>query len=196
MRNTKSKRQQKKIRESVKIYFGVVIIGFVYYQYSTNRLFQVSHQLLLSDFVITIMTAVVVLLLLKNIRIAIRRKRYLVSGIKEIDKMDGVTFEAVCASHLTRLGYRVEETPASCDKGADLIAKKGRDTIAVQCKRYNNKLSNTCVQEVVASMKVYKANKCMVITNSYFTPNCRQVAEANDCILWDRDTIIRKFKLN
>ena len=125
-----------------------------------------------------------------------RRRKYCVSGIREIDYMDGISFEHVCAAHLEKLGYKVKETPASNDKGADLIAKKGNDTIAVQCKRYKGKVPNSCVQEVVASMNVYGANKCMVITNSYFTSNCRQLAEANNCILWDRNTIIENFNLH
>lgn len=125
-----------------------------------------------------------------------RYKKYCVSGIREIDYMDGISFEHVCAAHLNKLGYNVKETSATNDKGADLIAKKGKDIIAVQCKRYKAKVPNSCVQEVVASMNVYGANKCMVITNSYFTSNCQQLAEANNCILWDRDTIIENFRLH
>lgn len=124
-----------------------------------------------------------------------RRKKYLASDIREIDQMSGSEFELVCANHFRKLGYRVEETPASCDMGADLILRKGREVIAVQCKRYKNKLSNSCVQEVVASMPIYNATSCMVVTNSFFTPNCKAVAEANGCILWDRDTIIEIFKI-
>ena len=124
-----------------------------------------------------------------------RRKKYLASDIQEIDQMSGSEFELVCANHFRKLGYRVEETPASCDMGADLILRKGHEVIAVQCKRYKNKLSNSCVQEVVASMPIYNATSCMVVTNSFFTPNCRAVAEANGCILWDRNTIIENFKI-
>lgn len=109
--------------------------------------------------------------------------------------MSGAEFELVCANHFRKLGYRVEETPTSCDMGADLILRKDREVIAVQCKRYKNKLSNTCVQEVVASMPVYHATSCMVVTNSYFTKNCKTVAAANGCILWDRNTIINNFKI-
>ena len=124
-----------------------------------------------------------------------RRKKYLASDIQEIDQMSGSEFELVCANHFRKLGYRVEETPASCDMGADLILRKGHEVIAVQCKRYKNNLSNSCVQEVVASMPIYNATSCMVVTNSFFTPNCRAVAEANGCILWDRNTIIENFKI-
>jgi len=46
----------------------------------------------------------------------------------------GVEFEKTLAELFKALGYEVNKTPASGDQGIDLILKKGKETIVVQCK--------------------------------------------------------------
>lgn len=65
----------------------------------------------------------------------------------------------------------------------------------MQCKRYKGKVGISAVQEVLGAKGYYKADKAMVITNSYFTPNAIKLANANDVELWDRNDLINKFNL-
>ena len=44
-------------------------------------------------------------------------------------------------------------------------------------------------------MKFYNADKCMVITNSYFTKGARELAKAAGVILWDRTILREKIEL-
>ncbi|MFC4803452.1 restriction endonuclease [Filifactor villosus] len=67
----------------------------------------------------------------------------------------------------------------SHDYGADLIISKNGETIAVQAKRYRNKVGIKAIQEAVASMKVYSCNRAMVITNSYYTKSALELATGN-----------------
>lgn len=106
-----------------------------------------------------------------------------------IDKMKGLEFEYYVADILKKQGYkRVSVTKATGDFGVDIIctAKKGKDRIAIQVKRYNSPLSGKAIQEVVAGARHYNATRSMVITNSTFTPKAKILAKSNDCELIDR----------
>lgn len=110
--------------------------------------------------------------------------------VERVDLMSGEQFEAFLAECFQRLGYGVQTTPKTNDYGADLILyKDGRKTV-VQAKRYQNKVDNSAVQQVVAAIPFYGANDAIVITNSLFTPNARELAKANKVRLWDREQLI------
>lgn len=117
--------------------------------------------------------------------------RYLRSPLAKIDEMTGEEFEFVLSKHFERQGYAVEMTPASNDYGADLILQKKDETIVVQAKRYEGKVGTTAVQEVTAAKDYYEADRCIVVTNSYFTRNAVNLAEANEVELIDRDELAK-----
>ena len=48
--------------------------------------------------------------------------------------------------------------------------------------------------EAVAGAKYYNATKTMVVTNNGFTKSARDLAQANNVVLWDR--AILKEKMN
>lgn len=62
-----------------------------------------------------------------------RALRRTIDGLRLLHPDD---FEAEVARWLRREGWRVERRGGSGDGGIDLLARKGRDTLAVQCKRY------------------------------------------------------------
>ena len=70
-------------------------------------------------------------------------------------------------------------TPCSGDSGADLIATDGAARLAIQTKRFGSTVGPSAVQEVVASLAVYKAAGGMVVTNSTFSPGSISLAKAN-----------------
>ena len=111
--------------------------------------------------------------------------------IKKLDNMEGHEFEFACAGILRANGFKkVEVTKASGDFGVDIIAVKKRKRYAVQCKRYEKKLNNSAIQEVIGGLAYYGCDCGAVMTNSYFTEPARQLAEVNDIELWDRDVLI------
>ena len=83
----------------------------------------------------------------------------------------------------------------SNDYGADLVMKKHGKVTVVQAKRYKNTVGNSAVQEIVAAKAYYKADKCMVVTNSYFSKNAKNLAKSNHVELWDRDSLKNKFNI-
>ncbi len=122
-----------------------------------------------------------------------KKKKYLKSPLSEIDVMYGEEFEKYLKYHFEKMGYKVKLTPKSNDYGADLILKKDGDKIVVQAKRWSESVGNTAVQEVVAAKAYYKANRAMVVTNSYFTSNARNLAHVNNVELWDRSNIVKNL---
>ena len=115
---------------------------------------------------------------------------YLNSPLSKIDKMNGEEFEYYLKLKLQKLGYKVEITPKTGDYGADLFCFRGDETIVIQAKRYENNVGTAAVQEVTAAREYYEANSAVVVTNSYFTLNALNLAEANKVALIDRDDLL------
>lgn len=119
-----------------------------------------------------------------------RRRTFTELSKIRVDEMTGVEFENYCATLLPYSGYsNIEGTKVSGDQGVDLTAFKGGINYAIQCKRYNSKVSNKAVQEVIAGMKVYNCEKSMVMTTNYYTKSAQELAEIWDVILIDRDKL-------
>jgi hypothetical protein len=96
-----------------------------------------------------------------------------------------IEFETYVARLLQVAGYRVVGTRATGDQGADLIAKRGGRTIAIQAKGYTGTVGNSAVQEITAAVRFYNADEGWVVTNSIFTAFARSLAHANNIRLID-----------
>ena len=133
----------------------------------------------------------------RNLRLSgIIKKHISDEELKAVDEMGGVIFEQYCASLLNALGsFHLSSfslTPAKADYGADIIIETAyEERICVQCKRSNSKVGVDAVQEVVASKNYYEADKCVVITNNYFSPNACDLAVKNGVLLIDRDRLLK-----
>jgi restriction system protein len=115
------------------------------------------------------------------------------SGIREVDVMDGQTFERYLATLFQRLGYEVERTGRRGDYGADLVVWRDGVKIAVQAKRWTKNIGVRAIQEAVASKGYYKADRSMVVANRPFTQQARVLARANEVELWDRDRLMEEM---
>lgn len=133
---------------------------------------------------------------INQLKIKSAEKRYLNSGMTEIDNLSGEDFERFLAAHFRKEGYRVELTPKTQDYGVDLIISKNGCKIAVQAKRYADNVGIKAIQEICAGKNYYKADKAMVITNSSYTSNARRLAVECGVDLWDRNRMIEKFKIS
>ncbi|PDZ08210.1 restriction endonuclease [Bacillus pseudomycoides] len=114
-------------------------------------------------------------------------KRMAKSGIRYIDKMDGHQFEVYLKALFRELDYRPVVTRKTGDYGADLILK-GKNRIVIQAKRYGvkNRVGISAVQEIYAAQAYYKAQEAWVVTNSIYTRQAKELAEACHVKLIDR----------
>ena len=118
------------------------------------------------------------------------------SPIERIDSMSGRQFEEFIAEFFKKKGYITSLTPESGDFGIDVIIENSFIKIGIQTKCYNDKVSNSAVQEAVTGIKHYNLDKAMVITNSYFQPSAITLAKDNNVILWDRDKLLQELEGN
>ena len=106
--------------------------------------------------------------------------------------MTGAEFEEFVAAVIRGNGYEViEMTKTTGDFGADIIASKNGENIAVQCKRYAKPVGVKAVQEAISAMKHYDCDSCLVVTNSRFTKQAMELANDNEVVgLWDRNFLV------
>ena len=109
--------------------------------------------------------------------------------INDIDSISGYDFERVLKSLFQKMGYQVIHTSLSNDQGADLIVEKFNVKTVVQAKNWQNNVTNSGIQEAVAAIKHYDAQKAMVISSSGFTQSARELAQSNNVVLWDRSIL-------
>lgn len=104
----------------------------------------------------------------------------------EINNLSGVEFEVWVSKLLKENGFiDIRGTPATGDQGADLIAKRGGQTIIIQAKRYQGTVGNKAVQEVASAVQFYSGDEGWVITNSTFTPSAKALAQKSGVRLID-----------
>lgn len=123
-----------------------------------------------------------------------RENRLKNSTLKDIDNMSGEEFEEFLEIVFRDRGYKTMLTPLTGDYGADLLIKKKGVKTVIQAKRWKSTVGVEAVQQVVASMKYYKATDAMVITNNYYSQNAINLAKVNNVRLWDRGDVIKLIK--
>jgi HJR/Mrr/RecB family endonuclease len=85
-----------------------------------------------------------------------------------------------------KLPPSIQKSSGSGEQGVDIVAFDKGEKIAIQCKLYSSKVSNSAVQEISASLRLYGADRGVVITNQTFTSSAESLARANNIELIDR----------
>jgi restriction system protein len=125
-------------------------------------------------------------------RVGLQRRRDLKRAALEItavDQMSGVEFEEFVAAQLRTRGWGVTHTARTGDYGVDLIARKDRTCLAVQCKRLTRDVGVAAVQQVVSGARQHGCNQAVVVTNQAFTKAARQLATTHRCRLVGREQL-------
>lgn len=113
---------------------------------------------------------------------------------EEIDNMAFDEFEFYVKEMFNAKGYSsslTEKVPS--EFGADVIAIKDNEIIAIQCKhtRIGAKIDKQAIMQLHSEAKdFYKATKLIAITNSYFNQNAMNLAEIHDVEIIDRSNIL------
>jgi len=114
------------------------------------------------------------------------------------DVTTGAEFERYCARVLRDAGWDVEETRGSGDHGVDLIAKRSRLRVAIQCKFHEKAVGNRAVLEVVGGARHYRADATAVVSKSGYTPMAEELARSNGTLLvahYDLGSLTRRLSL-
>ena len=95
----------------------------------------------------------------------------------------GITFEKECSIILENSSWITEFTPKTGDKGADIIAKKGKIKLVVQCKFYEKPVGSDAVQQIYTAKSFFDATIAAVVSKSGFTKSAEQIAEKTNVLL-------------
>ena len=124
-----------------------------------------------------------------------RGARFAHRELSRIDRMEGVAFERYVVGMLRKNGFRhVQQTKATGDFGADILAQRHGESIAIQCKCYARNIGNKAVENALAGRQYYHCDHGAVITNQYFTRSAVALAGEADIELWDRDRLLEMIK--
>jgi len=108
--------------------------------------------------------------------------------------MSGGEFEDFMAQLLRAAGYKVDVVGGAGDQGVDLLMKKGRKLIAVQCKKYGRPVGNAAISAVYAGAKHYGAKQAWVVAPEGFTKGAIDLAKSTGVRLMGRkgiDTLLQ-----
>jgi restriction system protein len=97
---------------------------------------------------------------------------------------DPAGFEAWVAARLAARGWEVTPTGGTGDQGADVIARRGAESIAVQCKLASRPVGNRAVQEALAGAQFHGLAGAAVVSNAGFTRSAVDLAASAGVSLW------------
>lgn len=82
----------------------------------------------------------------------------------------------------------------SHEHGADIIAIKGNETIAIQVKRWKNKVNSRSVNQVLKSKDFYHPTQFVVVTNNTFTKPTYKYAKTKGVQLIEQKELLHLYK--
>jgi restriction endonuclease Mrr len=106
-------------------------------------------------------------------------------------QLDPTRFEALVGRALERRGFRVAHHGGRGDEGVDLLATKGGDTVAVQCKRYDSvPITPNQIREFLGAMVGAQASRGVFVTTSTFSDAARAFAARQNMELVDSPILV------
>ncbi len=118
---------------------------------------------------------------------------------KRADRLPSVLtplgFERHCAGILARQGWRAHLTARSTDQGVDVLARKGRVSVVIQCKLYSRPVGNAAVQEAIAGQAFMGATHAAVVSNQTYTRAARDLAGRARVLLLSAEDLTRANRL-
>lgn len=143
------------------------------------------------EYVQYILWLILIVLLARVLVKTVRLVRRVANNIrlKDIDRMDGLSFERYVADALTSRGFTNVSLTETFDYGVDIVADKDGVRWGIQTKRYSGLVKADAVRQVVTGLPLYQCDRAMVITNSTFSNVAKRLADSNNCILIGRSEL-------
>jgi restriction system protein len=166
------------------LFVGGIVVAGLYTKLSAQELsFAIGVALVLA------ITTVALVLFVYYKRTEHEKQKLRALTTTDIDAMEGVAFEKYVAALLKQQGYTKVALTERYDLGIDIVALKNDVRWGVQVKRYSYVVRAAAVRQVVTALNNYHCQRSMVVTNSTFSRPAKILAETNDCVLVDRDTL-------
>ena len=157
----------------------------------THKVLIMKTKHILAYSLLTFLGVISLLIIYKTIKKAKVWYRNHNPSITAIDKMTGLEFERYVAKLLKIRGYNNIKLTEEYDYGIDIIAIKDGITWGIQVKRHSNLVKADAVRQVVTALKKYHCDRAMVISNSTYSNVAKVLARSNDCVLVDRNGLLK-----
>lgn len=103
--------------------------------------------------------------------------------LRDLYRPDPYEFEYLVAEWLEGEGWDTEVQRASRDHGADILASQGTETILVEVKQKEGKVSSPVIQKARGALARFGASRAMVVNPGGFTDPAREEARVDETIL-------------
>ncbi len=114
---------------------------------------------------------------------------------RSVTHLEARQFECEIARLLQRMGFRADVTGATSDDGVDVFARKDKDKIVVQCKRWEQKpVGRAVVDELAGTASRHGATRAILATTSYFSADAKSAAGKHGIELWGFSELCGYFK--
>ncbi|MDY0277185.1 MAG: restriction endonuclease [Acholeplasma sp.] len=167
-----------------------LFLGFFYTRIET---FQISLYIILGLDFFVIAYSIIKYKYFKNKRIdfieKLEKKSKEVKNIDDIDELDPLEFEIFVRDFFIKKGYKAWTTKRTYDNGADVLAEKGNERIAIQVKHSSKTLSAFAVYQTREGKINYKADKAILVTNNELTNKAKLSAIRDVIEVIDRNDI-------
>ncbi|MGI8315316.1 restriction endonuclease [Halobacillus mangrovi] len=110
--------------------------------------------------------------------------------LNEIDKLNADQFEELLLHLFKHQGYFAKRTSDSQKYRADVLLKKGSQSIDVYMKKSSDKIVLSEVNKIIEVDGNYSVNKKWIVTNSYFTKAAKVQAQKDKVELFDRGDLV------
>ena len=107
------------------------------------------------------------------------------------DALTGTQFEDEVANLLNKAGYSARVTPASGDKGVDVLLKDGT---VIQCKAHKSRVAPSVVRELYGTLQHFKAPRAILISKNGFSKGVYEFVHGKNITLWDVNNLIEMQK--
>lgn len=88
-----------------------------------------------------------------------------------------IEFEHLTAEIFRQLGFEADVTPASGDKGLDVILNGKQGKFGVQCKQYNKNIGPDLIREFVGALEGARIIQGIFVTTSQYTNSAKETAK-------------------
>lgn len=123
-----------------------------------------------------------------------KRYCYRKSALGALDHTPLEQYQKDVRNYFEKLGYTVEFTSRTSLIELELICRKEDETVAVQLKRYRQTVLSADVEDAAETGKRYSADRCIVVSNSFFSDEAYALAGKEKVELFNRNGVNSFFK--
>ena len=134
---------------------------------------------LVASIIFGLVVSLIVLATLLILRASRVRKANLLAKESLYRDYSPIEFEHLTAEIFRQLGYKAHVTPASGDKGLDVILESEGEKIGVQCKRHQDAIGPGLIREFSGALEGARLNQGFFVTTSNYTEASKEAAKSS-----------------